>query len=292
MICQTSAVKNLKFASVNAMVLSIEHISRVLVQWKLEKTSQNLSTVVFFVDRGESPEDWQQLNAEGVPANGLYEYVDYTANLLDINKIYYYRVRAAELAPDGLVVQQFTSPTFTWDSNLDLAGLYIVEEHLFAHRYVHGVPAMVFKKRRDGTYCPNCWDVILKRSTKSNCLTCFGTGKIGGFYPPIEVWASFDPDNRIEQVAQWGRRQVGQIDIQFTNYPLLNPDDILLELQPNKFWKVEYVRAPEKNRAVMLQMVRLNTVNPSDIEYKLDVPEDRRRALVTELNTRIAEGDF
>ena len=67
---------------------------------------------------------------------------------------------------------------------------------------------------------------------------------------------------QIEQVVQWGRRQIGQVDIQFTNYPLLNPDDILVELQPNKVWKVENVRAPEKNRAVMLQMVRLNTVNP------------------------------
>lgn len=291
-ICGTTRVRNLKFKSVSVMVLSIEHISRVLVQWELEPTSQNLGGVRFFVDRGESPNDLAQLNTVGIPANGLLEYVDYTANLKDINKIYYYRVRAVSFAEDGNVLDEFASDPFTWNASLDYAALYITEEHLFAHRYVYGVPAMVFKKRRDGTHCPNCWDNILKRVTKSNCQTCYGTGKLGGFYPPIEVWASFSMNSKIEQVVQWGRRQMGAIDIEFTNYPLLNPDDIMVELQPNKIWKVEQVRIPEKNRATLLQMVRLNVVNPSDIEYKIDVPEDRRRALVAELEARIAEGAY
>ena len=85
-------VQDLKFSSVSVMILSIEHTSRVLVRWELVPTSQDLSNVFFFIDRSESSNEWQRLNASGIPANHLREFVDYTANLIDLNKNYHYRV--------------------------------------------------------------------------------------------------------------------------------------------------------------------------------------------------------
>jgi hypothetical protein len=232
-----------------------------------------------------------QLNASPIAAKGLDEYVDHTANVTDLDKIYYFRVRAVEFQ-GATPVQTFTSPSTTWDGDLDLVGLYIVEEHLFAHRWVYGVPVMIYKKRRDGVYCPECWDDVLQRVAKSNCRTCYGTGRLDGFYAPIEAWMSLEPDPKMEQVVDWGKRQQGQTDIQFTNYPLLSVDDLIVELKPNKFWKVSIVRAPEKNRTVILQLCRLDAVNPSDVEYKIPVPDDRRRILLEESDQREKEREF
>ena len=292
MTCTSTQLKGLRFKSISVMILSIEHISRVLVRWKLEPTAQDLRNLRFYVDRGESPTALEQLNGVGITATDLQEYVDYSVNIKDLDKVLYYRVRAVEQSPDGVALQTFTSAETTWDGDLDLVGLYVNEEHLFEMRWVDGVPAMVFKKIHDGVYCPECWDPILKRVTKSTCRTCYGTGRSGGYYPPMDAWMKFEPDPKMEQVAEWGKRQTSQTDIMFTNYPLLTPDDIIVELKPNRFWKVENVRYPEKNRTILLQMARLNAVNPSDVEYKITVPEDRRRLLVDQMESREKEREF
>lgn len=284
-------LKRIHFEEISVTVLGIEYVSRVRVGWKLSKSSQDLSRLRFFVDRTESPNVWQQLNATPLTIGDLPEYVDHTPNLKDLNKIYYYRVRAVEYDGDT-ALQTFFSKDTTWDGDLDLVGIYVVDEHLFAMRWVFGSPSMVFKKRHDGAYCPECWDKVLKRVTKSQCMTCFGTGRLGGFYPPIDTWMSFEPDPRVDQVTEWGKRQPTQTDVMFTNHPLLNVDDLILELKPNRFWKVSNVRGPEKNRTVMLQFARLDAVNPSDVEQRLEVPLERKLALLADAEKREKEREF
>jgi hypothetical protein len=284
-------LKRIHFEEITVTILGVEYISRVRVGWKLAKSAQNLSRLRFFIDRAESPSEWKQLNAFPLTTADLPEYVDHTPNLKDLTKTFYYRVRAVEYEGDT-PVQTFYSKETTWDGDLDLVGLYVVDEHLFAMRYVFGVPAMVFKKRHEGAYCPECWDKVLKRVTKSQCLTCYGTGKVGGFYPPIDVWMSFEPDPKVGQVTEWGLRQPTQTDIMFTNYPLLNVDDIILELKPHRFWKVSNQRGPEKNRTVMLQFARLDAINPSDVEQRLEVPLERKLALLAAAEKREKEREF
>lgn len=285
------SLQDLRFQPLNVTVLNTGELSRVLVKWELLPTAQDLRNLFFFVDRGESPHSLKQLNATGIPATALREYVDYTANLYDLQKVYYYRVRGVEFL-SNVPVQTFTSSVQTWDGSLDLVGIYVIEEHLFFHRYVAGVPTMIFKKRHEGARCPVCWDPVLKRVSTSSCKSCFGTGFLGGYYAPIEQWVVFEPDPKLFQVAEWGLIQSNQTNIQFTNYPLLSVDDLIVELKINKIWKISNVSAAEKNRTTTLQFARVSAVNPSDIEYKVPVPEDRRRVLVAELDRRELEREF
>jgi hypothetical protein len=285
-------LKNIRFKSTSVMVLSIGDMSRVLVRWELEPSSQNLSPLKFYVDRSVSPNEFEQLNAVGISAYGLHELVDYSALITDLHKIYYYRVRAVEETPEGLALQTFTSGLNTWDGDLDLVSLYIVEEHLFAHRWVYGIPAMVFKKKTDTEYCPNCWDRVLKRVTRTTCTVCYGTGKLGGYFPPIEVWMSLEPDPKAEEVTELKLKQHSRTQAQFTNYPLLTPDDLIVELKPNRYWKVQVVTYTEKNRTIVLQFPQLSAVNLTDIEYTVPVPEDRRRIMVSQHEAREKEREF
>jgi len=285
------SLKNIRIKTPSVVVLSVEHFPRVLITWELEPTAQNLSNLQFFVDRGESPSEFTQLNQVGLLYHDHHEFVDETPMLKDLHKVYYYRLRAVEYA-GGTPVQTFTSDAATWDGNLDLVGLYIVEEHLFALRHVYGVPAMIFKKRKDGTYCTECWDPVLKRVTKSTCTTCYGTGKVGGYYPPIDAWIGFDGAPEQDSIAEWGKRQSSQADVQFTNYPLLSCDDLIAELKFNRFWKVTNIRTPEKNRTTILQMARVDAANPGDIEYRIEVPEARKLAMLSLAEQREQETEF
>jgi hypothetical protein len=284
-------LKDIRFEPLSVQVLSIQHVSRVLIEWNIRRTAQNLNNLVYFIDRGESPSEMKQLNTVGIGGYAIYQFVDYTAQLFDLSKVYYYRVRAVEMQ-SGVPVQTFYSEHSTWQGNLDLVGLYVVEEHLFLERFVAGVPVMIFKKRREGAKCPECWDPILHRVTKSSCTTCYGTGKLGGYYPPIEGWMLVEPDPKMAQVAEWGRSQPNQTDLQFTNYPLLVDDDVIVEMKSDKRWKISNTRKAEKNRSTMLQIFRVSAVNPTDIEYKVYVPEDRRAELVKELEERNREREF
>lgn len=287
-----ACLKDIKFKSVLARILSIEYISRILVEWELQETKQNLENLRFYVDRAEGSTEWVQLNAEPIMPDDLYQYVDYNVNLYDLQKRYDYRIRAVELR-NGQPFQTFTSPIENCtDAKLDLVGQYVVDEHMYEYRYVQGVPIFIYKKRHDGMYCTECWDEVLKRVTKSNCKTCFGTGKMDGYYPPIEGWAELSVRQEVAAVGQQGVVQPDKVQLSFTNYPIIRIGDLIREIRPNYFWRVNSVVMPEKNRTEMLQQAQMSAVNRSDVEHKLKYPEDRARALIAEFEARMLEPEF
>jgi hypothetical protein len=234
----------------------------------------------------------KRINPKPIPAN-VYEqeFVDYTGKMLNLEKLYYYQVKAEETC-NGATLQTFDSTVFSWNTDLDLVGLYVVEEHLFQYEFVDGVPIAILKKLKEGERCSNCFDTVLKRVTKSNCTVCFGTGFTGGYYPPIKGWIKFEPDPTIVQIAEWGKRQIHQTDGEFTNYPELSIGDIFVELKKNKYYRISNVRRTEKNRTTMLQIVRVDEINRSDIEYQLQIDDDFRAPLIAELEARSKIPEF
>ncbi len=278
------AAPQIKKAS--AQVLSVEP-ARVLITWELAPTLQDVSKLTFHIFRGMSPSELKQITAAPIRGGTLYEYVDYSVNLHDLDKDYAYEVRA--YADSGAVVSKHQTSTM---DDLDMVGLHIVEENMFLHRWVQGTPLFIFKKRKDGGNCDECWDTVLKRVTKSSCLTCFGTGRVGGFYPPMEAWGTIDPNPKNDQVADWGRAEPNQTMLHFTNYPLLDEGDVVFEVGNAQLWRITSVQFPEKNRVVLLQMAALSAVHISDVEYKLQPSDDRKLALMAELASRSEEREF
>lgn len=283
------ALKNIEFEKTDIKIISISNHSRILVSWSIKPTTQNLINLFFFVDRGESPTELRQISSTPIPANTLYEYLDETPHLIDSEKVYYYRVRAVEMF-QGTAVQTFSSGPHTWEGVPDLVAFYIIEEHLFKHQYVSGTPALIYKKVKEGVRCTECWDNVLKRVTISHCVTCHGTGfmggREGGYYAPFDAWMDFSPDPKQVQIAEFGARQPRQVDVEYTNYPILVPGDLIIELTDNRYWRVSNTRTTEKNRTTMLQIFRLDEINRSDIEYNVKVPEEARKRLLDELEAR------
>lgn len=285
-------LRNIEIEDASVEIRSVEKIPRVLVRWKLKRTSQDLTNLKFSIYRGESPEDLTRVNAEGIDHDELYEYMDYTANLLDLRKVYYYQVQGHEMSGDT-ILQTFKSKVETWSQEPDLVALYVIEEHLFLYRWTSaGMPAFIYKKKKEGLRCPECWDPILKKVTKSNCSTCNGTGFVGGYYKPIEAWMGFNVDIKIAQIADWGVKQIDQTDVEFTDYPELSIGDIILDLKDFKYWKIANVRFSVKGGAIMTQVARVSAINRSDIEYSLTVDQDRRDSLLSLLEERTHEPEF
>lgn len=278
-------LKGIKFASITVMILSVEYNPRVLVSWELEKTTQNLSNLYFEVWRGESPSELIKVSSDPIPAGARPEFIDTTAKLKMAGKFYYYQVIAKEMV-GGIAVQEFQSKLETWDGDQDYVSQYIIDEHLFAYEHVHGVPVFIYPKKKEGDRCTNCWDKVLKRVTISKCQTCYGTGFMGGYYPPMPAWVDINPDPANAQVMEFGVREPSQTDIAFTNFPILQLGDVILELDAFMFWRVVAVRSSEKNRTITLQFARVDQVNRSDIENQLIVDHELRKKLLNQANDR------
>lgn len=282
-------LKNIKLKDIFCRILSVTHIPRVLIRWDINPTTQRLGTLFFNIYRSTGQSDFEQINKKPIPANTKYEYIDYTTHQRDLFRNYYYRIDAVEIinGTDKVLDSQKISPM----GPSDLVATYIIEEHLFAHRHVYGVPVLIYQLMTTGARC-ECWDPVLKRVTTSSCQICKGSGFIGGYYDPMPSWMDFNPVAKIEQIADWGPKQLMQTDIQFTDYPILQIGDIILSATDMKFWRIENVRPTEKNRTIILQVARLNAVNRSDIEYTLDIPQEIIDNMLIEFRNRQSLREF
>ena len=280
------------FKEVNVDVYRVGPPSLIVINWVWEDSTIPLDRYRLDIYRGESPQEMERIVSNLNPSN-TSKYEDQTAKILDLHRTYYYEIKGV----DTKTGREMTSELVTWEGKLDFVGLYVVEEHDFLFRHICGSPILVYKKQTDGkTRCTNCWDSISKRVTRSNCTICHGTGwqgsGVGGFYDPTYTWADLSPDPEIISIAQWGRTQPTQTDIFATNYPRFSVGDLVIELMTNKRWKVERVGDTEKRRKKMLQLVRLDRINPSDVEYKIDVPEEFIQRARKEYNERDREPEF
>ena len=286
------SLRDIRFESVDAKILSIEYGSRVLISWKLVSTTQSLRNVVFSVYRGESPSDLQKISDLPIPASAVSEFIDTSAKLKIAEKNYYYQVIAEEML-GGIAVNRFESPLVDLQvGSQDLVAQYIIDEHNFAFEHVHGIPVFIYKKKTEGSRCTDCWDKVLKRCTNSSCLTCFGTGFVGGYYPPIAAWADIGPTNNDGTIMEFGIRENNNARWTFTNYPLLQLGDIILDLGSFFYWRVNSVNFSFKNNCITLQFPVVAGVNRSDIEQQLPKDEELRKKMLDQLAERMALPEF
>lgn len=267
--------------------------ARVLIQWEVSPTRANLSDFEFYIDRGETADQipaFQHVTIDGRPIPGapttasvnqfqiagpisaldFYQYVDATPEVRNLFKIYYYRIRLRQISTQ----EEVRTPPFTWQGDLDLVGLYVVDEHNFLLEDTAGVPCLIYPRKRGGLPCPDCFDPIQKKRLNSYCQSCFGTNWLGGFYAPLDAFIDFGAPNDTTAIQDWGETQPSESDILYTNYPFLEAGYVVRELREDRMWRVVKNRQTEKRRTPMLQFVRLIEINPGDVEYKIPADEN------------------
>lgn len=273
-----------KFKQINVEVFASGPPSLIEVSWTFEESVIPASRYTIGIFRGESPEEMEPI-VSGLPAELYSSYDDRSALLRSNRRTYYYKVVATNKQTNAKI----SSNVQTWDGDLDYVGLYIITEHNFKFRHISGTPFCIFKKHTDSpTKCPDCWDPIAQRVTKSNCQTCHGTGNIGkgvgGYHNPTLAWIEMDPESKVLQATEWGRREPSQTDVLMSNYPFIVEGDLFVELKTDKRWEVIRIHETEKRRTKMLQTIRLTLLDKDAVEYTIDIPEAVKRTAVRELS--------
>jgi hypothetical protein len=203
------------------------------------------------------------------PLRDMYLFRDTRVSLLHKFRQYFYKIlvenkKTGERAEFG--------PAASADPEPDLLAAEIIrcEEVLF--REAIGRRCFLYPTRTFGPRC-SCFDEALQRLTRSNHLPCFGTGWLGGYLSPVEMWIQIDPSTNAPVVGQLQEQHPNNTSARTTSFPPIKSRDIIIESE-NKRWRVVSMTPTERLRATVRQELQLHEIPRGDVEYSLPVNVD------------------
>jgi hypothetical protein len=136
-----------------------------------------------------------------------------------------------------------------------------------------GERAKVFIRKQSGVRCYCGRDPRLDEYTKQpsqRCLTCYGTGFVGGYEGPYDIiMAPDDYERRISQ-ASGGRRKEHTGEVWTGPTPLLTMRDFIVK-QTNERYSVGAVRRPSNRGNLLQQHFNIAYFDEQDIRYKVPI---------------------
>lgn len=151
----------------------------------------------------------------------------------------------------------------------DLIALEIMRQEDVLFREFVGRKCWLFTKKTFGAKCI-CYDRVKGKRTRSNCVTCYDTGYLGGYLSPIEAYVQIDPGPDSSQKTPLMEQQTTNTSARLISFPPMKPDDILVEAE-NRRWKVVTVATTTRLRAVVHQELTLHEIPKGDVEYKIPI---------------------
>lgn len=232
-----------------------------------EDPHEILSYQFFILRAGDSPMGpYEQI---GGPLVDQYSFRDVKVTLLHKWRQYHYKLRVVDKRTGD--TEEF-GPASSGAAPPDLVTLEILRQEDVLFREFVGRRCWLFPIRTFGPRC-SCFDVTTGRITRSNHALCYGTGFLGGYMSPIEVFVQIDPNPKNTQPT--ALQEVHQSDTmgRMISFPPVNPRDILVESE-NTRWRVINVTPTQRLRAVVRQELRLHEIPKGDVEYDLPVRVD------------------
>jgi hypothetical protein len=267
------------FSSVNVKSFDLDNF---VVTWAvdLNPTTEDITKYRFFVQRSNSPEGpFDELNTPA-PLTDVYTFTDTQIDRLSKWRRYFYRIRAIDVTDPTVEVisspKEFLVPILNIQSlvqreiirteKIILNGIGITPSTV-------GIKCLVFIRRTFGQRCPDCWDPVKKKVSRSQCEQCFAVGFKGGYHAPIVVDVNFSPPADQVELTPIGETQPDVIKAWMTNYPPLTGGDLIVDSN-NVRWRVVNQTRTEALRNMVRQTLSLYHLPPGDIEYLVPFDTD------------------
>ncbi len=149
---------------------------------------------------------------------------------------------------------------------------YIWKEAVHRNRFIleqGGERVRVFLRKNVGLPCP-CTPDDYHKQPLNDCLTCFGTGIVGGYEGPYEmIIAPDDAERKISQSVM-GRTVAHTYEVFTGPVPILSQRDFILKLNGDRY-SVGGVRFPNGRGMVLQQHFTIGHIDEKDIRYKVPV---------------------
>lgn len=221
--------------------------------------------------RGEGPDGPFDTVAVFDPRT-VFSYFDKTSPLRMQNQELYYRLRAVLKSTGAEVARSFA---FGLQGELPLDALEIIRqqrvvlEGVNGHKPIKGIPGgvTIYRKRNYGQVCPDCVDPVTGRVNVSNCKLCHGSGKLDGYYNPVDTGMNIMPYAAAVKLLNLQKVEDSETVGQMNNFPVMYPGDIVVE-PSEKHWRVTRVETRERHRTIVRQILYLTQLKPDDIVHE------------------------
>lgn len=221
----------------------------------------------FYVLRSEAAMGpYEQL---GGPLRDRYHFRDIKVSMLHKWRQYFYKLKVVHRPTNESM--EF-GPAASTEAEPDLIAAAIIREEDLLFREFIGRRAWLFPVRTFGPRC-SCYDTTLNRPTRSGHLPCFGTGWLGGYMSPVEIFIQFDPNPKQSLAQPLGEMQPSNAAARMSSFPPVSLRDIIIESE-NRRWRVVNVQQTQRLRAVVHQELQLHEVPRSDVEYSIPLNID------------------
>lgn len=132
-----------------------------------------------------------------------------------------------------------------------------------------GIQSYLFRKKHYGMRCSNCWSFTKERIIKDNCNVCFGTSFEGGYWDPVPLYIQYETTPNDNQKTYAGVMEPNQVQAWTISLPEIYSDDVIIRTGDWSLYNVERITPTELQTKTVRQILTLNALSKSDIEYKL-----------------------
>lgn len=252
----------IRISQVQVRTLSID---RVLVHWEIDPTTEDVWDYKFRVERRDGPGAESLTLADGIVDR--YLLVDYQLNLKKYWDQVSYRVGVYKRTePDGVVYTPWTQI----GARPDLIALEMRFRELLYFKEYAGIQLLVLSQRQAGTRC-GCVDPVLEKRLVDVCLTCYGTGFVGGYHHPVLTWGQIITSPTEIRFGQATVDSPESASLLLPYWPLVNTGDLIVEVDRPVRWRVIRADRTERFRSTVHQQAILRKLSPSDVEYKIPI---------------------
>lgn len=252
------------------------------VLWAFAPTVDLLQNYRVAISRSLSPEDGFVVIATGLRAN-QFVYLDTDPPELSRWATLYFKITVEKVDAAGVPIPgtSVESAPRRLRQKYAPVALHAIRARAVYYRHLKlGRESLVYRRRTSGQTCPQCYDPVEGRTTKHSCPLCYGTGRVGGYYPPQRVLIQYRPSERRNNVGASISEQT-YVSAQMGHFPLLSPRDVIFEINIGKWYLVNTVSPKEVERVVTSQQLQLRELNPQAKEQDLALPA----GLSDDLNT-------
>tara|TARA_B100000745_G_scaffold300573_1_gene255439 strand:+ start:5925 stop:7148 length:1224 start_codon:yes stop_codon:yes gene_type:complete len=161
---------------------------------------------------------------------------------------------------------------------------YIWKEAIRRNRWIleqGGEAVKVFIRKWLGDRC-SCWSDTHKQA-RNDCLSCFGTGIVGGYEGPFDILIAPQDGERRVELTPSGLAVMHQYEVWTGPTPMLSQRDFIVR-QNNDRYTIGAVNTPSHRGNLLQQSFAIGYISERDIRYQvnansisLDFPQTRVR---------------
>ena len=241
--------------------------SSTYIQWTIEDPDN--AGFTFEVLHSGSPSGPFEVISRSLP-DSVFSYMDTDAHHFGLSTHHWYSVKVTpSTGPANSFVAEPKTVGREWAGLKGRLARKARRDLQVTLEKLSGVPFLAVKRKRFGVRCHVCFNSATKDVVFSGCENCYSTSFEGGYHAPVRMWGKIDPAVIAQRMDPTGITETSVMGITMPEYPLMEPEDLMVEIATNRRFVVKQKAMSESRRVIVHQDLQVSELSRSDTAYKV-----------------------